>query len=54
MQEAREVALAEGETKGKLEAKLEIARNAKAAGLTIKQIEAITGLSLAQLEQHGI
>jgi predicted transposase/invertase (TIGR01784 family) len=54
VQQAREVALAEGETKGKLEARLEIAKNAKAAGLTIRQIEAITGLSPEELEQHGI
>ncbi len=42
--------LAEGEARGKLEAKLEIARNLKAAGLTHEQIASATGLSAEELD----
>ncbi|MEY4531626.1 MAG: hypothetical protein RLZZ156_2347 [Deinococcota bacterium] len=45
---------AEGKSEGKLEAKLEIARNSKAAGLTLEQIQAITGLSAEELQANGI
>ena len=51
---AIEEARAEGKSEGKLEAKLEVARNSKATGLSLKQIQAITGLSAAELEQNGI
>ncbi len=55
----REVGLVEGENRGRevglvegeLKAKLEIARNLKAAGMSLEQIQAITGLSAADLEQ---
>ncbi len=54
----REVGLIEGKTRGRevgliegeLKAKLEIARNLKAAGMSLEQIQAITGLSVADLE----
>ncbi len=59
---AREEGLLEGEAKGReagilegeLKAKLEVARNSKATGLTLEQIQAITGLSTEELEQNGI
>lgn len=54
VQEAREVALAEGEARGELKAKLEVARNLKAAGLSKEQIQIATGLSAGILEQYGI
>jgi predicted transposase/invertase (TIGR01784 family) len=50
----REAGIAEGEAKGKLETKLEVARNSKAAGLSLEQIQAITKLSTEELEQNGI
>ncbi len=43
-----------GRKEGKLEAKLEIARNSKAARLSLEQIQAITGLSAEELKQNGI
>ena len=48
--EGREAGLTEGETRGELKAKLEIAKNLKAAGLPTQQIQAITGLSAEELE----
>jgi predicted transposase/invertase (TIGR01784 family) len=51
---AREEGLLEGEARGKLEAKLEIAKNLKAAGLPTDQIKVMTGLSAEELEQNGI
>ena len=50
----REAGITEGETRGEQKAKLEIARNSKAAGLSLQQIQAITGLSAEELEQNGI
>jgi predicted transposase/invertase (TIGR01784 family) len=47
---AVEEARAEGLVEGELKAKLEIAKNLKAAGLPLEQIKAITGLSTAELE----
>ncbi len=49
----REAGLTEGETRGQLKAKLEIAKNLKAAGLPTEQIQSATGLSLEELTQHG-
>ncbi len=54
MQSAIREAEAIGETRGELKAKLEIAKNLKTAGLTLKQIQAITGLSAVELEKNGI
>ena len=54
----RETGIAEGEVigeaRGELKAKLEVARNSKATGLTLEQIQAITGLSAEELKQNGI
>jgi predicted transposase/invertase (TIGR01784 family) len=50
----REAGLTEGEARGQLKAKLEIAKNLKAAGLSTDQIQSATGLSAQELEQHGI
>jgi predicted transposase/invertase (TIGR01784 family) len=50
IKEARAVALAEGLAEGELKAKLEIARNLKAAGMSIEQIQTITGLQASDLE----
>jgi predicted transposase/invertase (TIGR01784 family) len=54
MQSAMREAKEEGKLEGKLEAKLEVARSSKAAGLSLEQIQAITGLSAEELEQNGI
>ncbi|MEY4531014.1 MAG: hypothetical protein RLZZ156_1735 [Deinococcota bacterium] len=43
-----------GEARGKLETKLEIAKNLKAAGLTLEQIQTATGLSAEELQDIGI
>ena len=51
---AVEEARAVGEARGELKARLEVARNSKVAGLTLEQIQMITGLSTEELEQHGI
>jgi predicted transposase/invertase (TIGR01784 family) len=52
---ARDEGVAEGEARGrevgKLEAKLEIAKNLKAAGLPTDQIKVMTGLSAEELEE---
>ena len=50
----REVGLVEGREVGKLETKLEIAKSLKAAGMNLKQIQTVTGLSTADLERQGI
>ena len=50
----REVGLVEGREVGKLETKLEIAKSLKAAGMSLEQIQTITGLSAADLEQQEI
>jgi predicted transposase/invertase (TIGR01784 family) len=52
--EGHEAGIAEGEVRGELKAKLEVARNLKAAGLTKEQIQVATGLSAEILEQYGI
>ncbi len=44
----------EGKSEGKLEAKIEIARNLQTVGLTLEQIQAATGLSAEELQQHRI
>jgi predicted transposase/invertase (TIGR01784 family) len=49
-----ERALEEGELKGKLENKLEIARKMQEEGDSIDKILRITGLSEIQLKEHGI
>ena len=54
IEEAQALGLAQGEAIGKLKAKLEIARNLKAAGMKLEEIQMITGLSMTDLEQHGI
>ena len=50
----REVGLVEGREVGKLETKLEIAKSLKAAGMSLEQIQTVTGLSTADLERQGI
>jgi predicted transposase/invertase (TIGR01784 family) len=47
----REAGILEGETRGEQKAKLEIARNLKAAGMTNEQIQAATGLTDTDLEK---
>jgi predicted transposase/invertase (TIGR01784 family) len=50
LKSAVDEAEARGREAGKLEAKLEIARNLKAAGLTLVKIKAATGLTDSELE----
>ena len=45
----REAGITEGEARGEFKAKLEIAKNLKAAGLLAEQIQAMTGLSLEDI-----
>jgi predicted transposase/invertase (TIGR01784 family) len=52
--EGHEAGIVEGEARGELKAKLEVARNLKAAGLTKEQIQVAIGLSAEILEQYGI
>jgi predicted transposase/invertase (TIGR01784 family) len=54
VEEARAEGLAEGLAEGEQKAKLEIAKNLKAAGLTLEQIQTAIGLSAEKLEQNGI
>jgi predicted transposase/invertase (TIGR01784 family) len=54
VEEARAEGLAEGLAEGEQKAKLEIAKNLKAAGLTLEQIQTAIGLSAEELEQNGI
>jgi predicted transposase/invertase (TIGR01784 family) len=50
LKSAHQEGLLEGEAKGEQKAKLEIAKNLKAAGMTTAQIQAVTGLSAEELE----
>jgi predicted transposase/invertase (TIGR01784 family) len=45
-----DTAFAEGEAKGKIEGKIEIAQKLKSMGLSINQIQEATGLSGEELE----
>jgi predicted transposase/invertase (TIGR01784 family) len=49
--EGREAGLLEGRQAGKLESKLEVAKAMKTAGMTLGQIQAMTGLSATDLEK---
>jgi hypothetical protein len=49
--EARIEGIAEGIEKGKIEEKLEIAKNAKALGLSIEQIQKLTNLSTEEIDR---
>jgi predicted transposase/invertase (TIGR01784 family) len=54
VEEAEARGEARGETRGEQKAKLEIAKNLKAARITIEQIKSMTGLTAEELEQNGI
>ena len=49
LEAGREAGITEGEARGEFKAKLEIAKNLKAAGLLAEQIQAMTGLSLEDI-----
>jgi predicted transposase/invertase (TIGR01784 family) len=49
--EGKEEGKAEGREEGKAEDKIEVAKNALAMGLSVEQIEKLTGMSREEIEQ---